>query len=146
MEGEFALNLEKVLEGIDGAEVMSIFFPTFHKALVIDTRYNEAEGPMVRIMAMVASPQERVRSLLRLRPGFPRIRSLTVIPWPRYVESLVTLGIWDRIVARVAGSGHDGAVEACDKSLEELQRLEKAELAAVVIGHKYQAIWSSNGR
>ncbi len=78
-----------------------------------------------------------------MRSGFPRIESLTVIPWPRYVDSLVSLGVWDRIVARLAASGHDDAAGACDEVLLELRRLEKAELAAVLSGATYHTIWSA---
>ncbi len=98
MDDEFVFNLDEVMSNIDDAEVMSLFFPTFRKAVVIDTRSDDGEGPMVRILPMAASPQERLRTIRRLRPTLPRLRTLTLIPWPRYVESLVGLGVWDRIV------------------------------------------------
>ena len=142
MDGDFVLDLEDVIENIENSEVMSFFFPTFRKALVIDARSNAEEGPLVRIMPMVASPQERAKSIRRLRPGFPRVRALTVIPWPRYVESLVNLGIWDRIVQRLARSGHQDTA-AFDATLQELRRLEQAELAAVVRGESYHTLWSA---
>ena len=131
------------MSNIDNAEVMSVFFPALRKAVVIDTRSNDQEGPSVRIMPMVASPQERARALRRLRPNFPRLRNLTLIPWPRYVDSLVRLGVWDRIVDRFKRSGHDEAVRACRAVMVELRRLEKAGLAAVVRGENYQTLWSA---
>ena len=143
MDGEFVLNLEDVIESVETAEVMSLFFPTFNKAVVVDTRFTDKDGPMVRIMPMVASPQERIRSIRRLRPGFPRVHSLSVIPWPRYVDSLVALGVWDRIVRRFAETGHEDMVAECEEVLGELSRLEKAELAAVVLGENYHTIWSA---
>ena len=142
MENEFVLDLEEVIQSIDNAEVVSLYFPTLSKAFVVDTRSTDTEGPLVRIMPMVASPQERLQSLQRLRPFFPDVRNLTVIAWPRYVDSLVRLGVWERIVSRVGESGHDEAVSDCDSVLKELRRLEKAELAAVVLGESYHTIWS----
>ena len=142
MDGEFVLDVQDVIENIASAEVMSLFFPTFRKALVVDARANEEEGPMIRIMPMAASPQERLRSIRRLRPGFARLRDLTVIPWPRYVDSLVSLGIWEAIVGRVAGSSEKAAAK-CEVILKELKRLEKAELAAVVLGTNYHTVWSA---
>ena len=144
MDGEFVLDIEDVIESVESAEVMSLFFPTFGKAVVIDTRSTDTQGPMVRIMPMVASPQERLRSLRRLRPGFPRVRGLTVVPWPRYVDSLVTLGVWDRVVQRFAEAGQDGSVAECEGVLRELRMLEKAELSAVVQGDNYHTLWSAN--
>ena len=143
MDGEFVMDLQDVFASVESADVMSLSFLTFRKALIIDTRSNGAEGPLVSILPMVASPQERVRSLRRLRPRFPRLRDLTVIPWPRYVDSLVSLGVWDRIVERFVVSGDDVAVAACEEALDELRRLEKAELAAVVSGESYHTIWAS---
>ena len=143
MDEDFEYDLDEVLKNIAEAEVMSLFFPTFRKAVVIDTRTNETEGPMVRIMSMAASPQERLRTIRKLRPDFPRLQNLTLIPWPRYVDSLNTLGVWERIVKRFADAGHEQTVVECQAILEELMRLEKSELAAVVRGDNYHTIWSA---
>jgi hypothetical protein len=143
MDGEFLLDIKEVMESVETAEVISISFPTFGKAAIIDTRASETEGPMVRIMPMVSSPRERARSIRRVRPGFPRARNLTVIPWPRYVESLVTQGIWGKIEQRMLDSGHDEAVAACKKVLGDLRRLEREELIAAVTGDNYHTIWSA---
>jgi len=143
MDGDFVLNLEDVIESVETAEVMSLFFPTFNKAVVIDTRFTDKEGPMICIMPMVESPQERIRSIRRLRPSFQNAQSLSIIPWPRYVDSLTALGVWDRILRRFAESGHQEIVTKCTEILVELRRLEKAELAAVVLGENYHAIWSA---
>ncbi len=143
MDADSEDDLQDIIENIDKAEVMSLFFPTFRRAVVIDTRSNEKEGPMVRIMPMAASPQERMRTIRRLRPGFPRVRNIILIPWLRYVDSLVELGVWERIVNRFVASGHSEVASACDSILQELRQLEKAELIAVVRGDNYQSIWSA---
>lgn len=142
MDDEFVYDLEEVMENIDTAEVMSLFFPTFRKALVIDTRRNEEEGAMIRIMPMASTPQERLRTIRRLRPSFPRLRNLTLIPWPRYVDSLVSMGIWDRVVQRIRDADEEKAT-ACEGILEELRTLERAELALVIRGDHYHTIWSA---
>ena len=132
MDDDFVLDIDEIKKNIDAAEIMSLFFPTFRKAVV-----------MIRLMSMAASPQERLRSIRRLRSGFPRVHSLTLIPWTRYVDSLVSLGIWDRIVQRFRDAGQAEAVETCEKVLSELRRLEKDEFAAVVRGENYHTIWSA---
>ena len=142
-DDDFEYDLDEVKKNIDGAEVMSVFFPTLRRSVVIDTRTNERDGPMVRIMPMVASPQERLRSLRRLRPTFPRVHTLALIPWPRYVESLVNLGVWERIVSRFDEAGQSEAVAACEAVLEELREIEKSEMASVVRGENYHTIWSA---
>ena len=143
MDDDLGEDLDELMSNIDGAEVMSIFFPTLRKAVVIDTRQSEDEGPLIRIMPMAASPQERMRSIRRLRPNFPRLRNLTLIPWFRYVDSLEKLGIWDRLIKRFRDIGNEEAVASCGTVLEELKRLEQAELVAVVLGENYHTIWSA---
>ena len=144
-EGDFGIDLQKVKETIDDAEVMSLFFPSLRKSLIIDVRTNEKDGPMVRVMPMAASPQERLRGLRRMRPGFPRLRSLTLIPWLRYIDSLETTGVWERVIDRLskASPGNEELLATCEAALKELKDLEKAELLAVVRGDNYRTIWSA---
>ena len=72
MDGDFLLDTEEVIESVEKAEVMSLYLPALGKAVVIDTRSNDTQGPLVSITPMVASPQERLRSLRRLfAQGFP---------------------------------------------------------------------------
>ncbi|HCH08001.1 MAG TPA: hypothetical protein EYN72_06685 [Dehalococcoidia bacterium] len=144
MEGNFLFEIDEVLRNVQEAEVMSIFFPSFRRALIIDTRSNTDDGPMVRLMPMASSPQDRVRSIRKLRPGFPRLQNLTLIPWQRYVDSLVNLGVWEKIVKRIEESGDPKAIQACDAALTELRRLERQELVAAISGDNYQTIWSAS--
>tara|TARA_B100000745_G_scaffold65532_1_gene38668 strand:- start:88 stop:525 length:438 start_codon:yes stop_codon:yes gene_type:complete len=144
MEGNFLFEIDEVLRNVQEAEVMSIFFPSFRRALIIDTRSNTDDGPMVRLMPMASSPQDRVRSIRKLRPGFPRLQNLTLIPWQRYVDSLVNLGVWEKIVKRIEESGDPKAIQACDAALTELRRLERQELVAAISGDNYQTIWSTS--
>ena len=144
MEGNFLFEIDEVLRNVQEAQVMSIFFPSFRRSLIIDTRSNTDDGPMVQLMPMASSPQDRVRSIRKLRPGFPRLQNLTLIPWQRYVDSLVNLGVWEKIVKRIEESGDPKATQACDAALTELRRLERQELVAAISGDNYQTIWSAS--
>ena len=144
MDDSLINELGEMLENVETAEVISLFFPGFRKAVIIDTRESATEGPMVCIMAMAASPQERLKVIRRVRPGFPKPLTLTLIPWPRYVESLIRLGIWECIVNRFLESGHDQVAATCYTILDELRRLEKSGLASVVRGENYHTLWSSD--
>ena len=100
---------------------------------------------MVRIVQMAGSLEERQRSLRKLRPQFSRPKSITVVPWPKYVDSLVDLGVWSKVLERIAYSGHKEAVQQCDQVLNEVRRLEKNELAAVISGENYHTVWARRG-
>ena len=94
MEGNFLFDLDRVRRNISDAEVLSVFFPTFRRALVIDTRSDDEVGPLVQMMPMARSPQDRMRSIRRMRPSLPRpsnltLRSVAAIHWqPRRIRRL----------------------------------------------------------
>jgi len=143
IDGDFELDVNEILAELSEAEVISIFFPIFRKSLVIDLRSLEFSGPMIQIMHMVSSPQERLRAIRRARPGFPRRPNLAIFPWPRNVNSLVSEGIWEQLTKMLSDAGHQNSQESTDKALEDLNRLQKAELARVIIGENYHTIWTS---
>ncbi|MCE2456558.1 MAG: hypothetical protein J4G14_01910 [Dehalococcoidia bacterium] len=144
MEGNFLFDIDQVIRNVSEAEVMSVFFPTFRRALIVDTRANDSVGPYVRLMPMARSPQDRMRSIRRLRPQFPRPTNLTLIPWQRYVESLVESGVWDQIVDRISQSGDGSAVTACNEALSELRQMERDELVSAITGRNYHTIWPAD--
>lgn len=146
MDGDFSLDPAEIEKGLEATEVISIYFPLLRKALLMDTRDDIEDGPMIRVVPMVNSVEERFRSLARIRPRLPRPERITVIPWPKYVSSLKTLGIWDKILRRFVLTGHKEAVKACDKALAELLELDRKEMEALIIGEHYYTLWESKKR
>jgi len=142
MDFDFHIDLSEVKENIDSAEVLAIYFPLLRKTLLIDARRNEIDGPLVKVVPMASSPEERFQSLNRLRPRFPRPESITIIPWPKYVASLARLGIWDHIVRRFADLGDPELVRKCEACLRELLTLEQEEVRHAISGENYEVLWS----
>jgi len=145
MDGDFRINLDELLKNIANAEVISIYFPLLRKTMLIDTRYTVQDPPMIKVVPMAASGEDRHRALRRLRPHFPRPKTITVVPWPKYVESLVRLGVWEKVLEIFVHSGHKEAVQACSCALEEVYDLELEELAAVIRGDNYHTMWARSG-
>ena len=145
MEGNFLFDLGEVIRNVESAEVMSVFFPALRLSLIVDTRSSETEGAFVKLTPMARSPQDRMRSIRRMRPRFPRPRNLTLIPWQRFVTSLVSSGVWESILNRVRESGDAEALETCEKALAELTELEREEIADAIRGENYHTVWSSDG-
>ena len=143
LDGGFPINIEKMVGAIGTTEVASVVFPALGRALVIDTRTDATVGPMVRIMPILGSPRERIRSLRKVRPQFPKIQELTVITWPRFVESLVRLGIWDKLMEWVCEPGGQAFVDVCTDVLAQLRGLESAELQGAVTGENYHTLWQA---
>jgi hypothetical protein len=140
---DFQLDLTEMANSLDTAEVVALYFPLLRKTLIVDARSSAVDAPMVKIVEMVATPEERFRSLRRLRPRFPRPDSLTLIPWPKYVQSLVSLGMWEHLVARFVNLGFPDTVHECEACLEELTALEKEEINRALSGENYKSLWES---
>jgi len=143
MDGDYRLDPDEIVRSIETAEVISIFFPLLRKTLLLDTRCDIEDGPLVKLVPMVDSVEERFRALKRLRPRLSRPESITVIPWPKYASSLKRLGLWDKLVQRVVSTGCRDAVERCDKCYQSLLELDNAEMAAVIKGDNYYTLWEA---
>ena len=88
MDGDFRIDVEEVIRKVEQAEVISMYFPMLRKTILIDTRFSDENFPLVKIMPMATSLDERHRLLNKMRPYFPRPKAITVILWPKYVDSL----------------------------------------------------------
>ena len=90
---------------------------------------------------MARSPRERVKSMEKLRPGFPEVKNMILIPWLRYIFSLEESGIWELLIERLDQSTHLNSNIAANTILDELKNLEYLELLDVIKGDQYQTIW-----
>jgi hypothetical protein len=141
MDNDYVLNLDDILHTIETADVVRIRFLLLEKRLLIDNRYNEFEGPLVRLVNRSGSSEESFRNLKRMRPRFPLPDKMTAIWWPKYVNTLSTSGVWAAIVARISNSGFTDATSQCDEVLRELHSLERQEVRNAISGDGFQTIW-----
>lgn len=141
MDNDYVLNLDDILRTIDSAEVVRIRFGLLDKRLLIDNRYNEFEGPLIKVVNRSGSSEESFRSLKRLRPRFPLPEKMTAIMWPKYVNTLYSTGVWNAIVSRIADSGHTDSVRQCDEALRELLQMERKEIRNAISGEGFQTVW-----
>jgi hypothetical protein len=138
----FQDNIEEIKNTLLEADVVSLFFPYFGKTVLIDTRSNETDGPALILTEMVRSPRERIRSMEQLRPGFNDPEKMVLIPWVRYLETLIDSGIWSVIIKKLEEASFIDPRVAADEILEKLRNLEHSKLADAVNGPSYKTIWS----
>jgi hypothetical protein len=143
MNGEFPVNVDEVKGHIDRADIFAIYFPFLGKTLVVDTRTTANEGPLIRLLPMARSVEERLWKLHKMRSHLPRPRGLVAIPWPRYARSLQELGVWERIVARVASLGFPSVERDCEHALSQLIRAEAKEIKNAITGEGYHSLWET---
>ena len=68
---------------------------------------------------------------------------MVVIPWPKYITSLVSLGVADALAKRLSATGSVEVMRELRAAIEQLARLERQEMVAVIRGESnYRTIWS----
>lgn len=142
MDFGYGTGVDGVFKFIDNAEVIAVFFPKFGQSVVIDVRAKEGEPPLVRVMPMARSIADRLRTIKRMRPALPRPQDILAIPWVGYVGALKSSGLWGKVVARIEATGYPEAVEASERAFDELIRLERRELAQLIMGEQYETLWA----
>ncbi len=141
MDNDYNLNVDEILDTIQSAEVITIRFVVISQRLLIDSRFSAVDGPLLKLVPRVKSPEERFRNLKQLRPRFRLPEKISAVWWPKRVQSLVTCGIWPSIVQRVIDSGYPGAAQQCEEVFRELLAEEEEEVRNAILGTGYQALW-----
>ena len=142
MDFGYGNGVDGVFKFISNAEVMAVFFPKFGQSIVVDIRPKDDVQPLVRVLPMARSIADRLRTIKRMRPDLPRPQDIIAVPWVGYVEAMKTSGLWGKIVTRIEESGFPEALVAADKAFEELVRMERRELAQLIMGEQYETLWT----
>ncbi len=145
MDSDFQIDISEVQRAIDVGEITALYFPLLRKTLLMDTRTTPVDGPMIKVVPMASSPEERFRDLVRMRPRLPKPESINIVPWPKYVASLVRLQVWDHIVRRYLEIGPPSVVKRCEECLQELHTFEQDELRRAITGERYETLWDAQG-
>lgn len=139
---DYGLDIDEVIKVIDNAQVLVVRFAIVDKRLLIDSRTNEQEGPLIAVVEKAGSIEERFKSLKKMRPRFPLPEKIMSFGWPRHMETFRNSGVWGKIEARLVSLGGEDMSKRCDEVFEELAKQEKTEvLAAIRGGEGYQSLW-----
>lgn len=141
MDNDFSVDISEIKHIIRTSDVLLIRFPIIDKRLLLDARYDDEEGPMLRVVPRVSSAAERFKHLKELRPRFPLPKNIVSFTWPKYVSSLETNGVWQSIVDRCHQAGYSADDEAYDTILNELVMAERREIVSAITGEGYNTIW-----
>ena len=141
----FQDDIEEIKNTLVEADVVSLFFPYFGKTVLIDIRSNETDGQALILTEMVRNPRERIRSMEQLRPGFNDPEKMVLIPWVRYLETLIDSGIWSIVIKKLEEASFIDPKASADEILKKLRNLEHSDLADAGNGPSYNTIWSKPG-
>ena len=142
MTEEYGVDLGEVFQVIASAEVLIVRFHIIQKRLFVDFRSKPEIPPYMALVAPAESVEERFRSIKRLRPQLPFPEKVMSFAWPRMTQVMLAAGVWERIVDRMAALGGDETTELCGRTMEELLREERHEVADAIRGaEQYQTLW-----
>lgn len=141
MDSDYQLDMVEVRRHLEETQVVGFFFPFIRRTLLLDTRTSAADQPMILVVPMVNSVDDRMRSLKRLRPRFPKPESMTLIPWPRFVAAIQRLGLWELIERRMVALGGEAMHDRCSEAFTELLREERTQIKNAIVGEGYQTLW-----
>ena len=133
------VDMSAVDEAIDRADVLTVGFRSFPERLIVDSRRNEAVGPMVRVVEPVGGVEERMFWLGRNRPQFGLPEQFTFFVWPHSIELFESLGLNATLLSHVGGDGTAQLAVA----LDELRRLERASQRASIDGDQWRTLWDA---
>lgn len=144
MDGNYKHDLDLIFRHVGNSEVFAVFFPHLRKSLVVDMRPSKDDdgAPLIKVMPLARSANERIRTLKRLRPGLPRANHFTAIPWVAYVRNLITSGVWTKVMDRIKAANSPKAEAEALEAIEQLMQFERQEMAALITGQEYETIWS----
>ena len=120
MSFDYEAELSKAAE----VDIWIFYFPAIRKSLMIDTRNNEFDKAMVRILPSVNSAEERLRTINRLRPRFPATDKIVFLRPPLDMAVLERSAIWAKMLEKLNSAAQTDAVSDCKHALAELATLE----------------------
>ncbi len=136
------VDIEELQKVIDYCDVFALGFRLFPERLFIDTRGNEHDGPLIRIVEPLDSVAARFHWLGRERPSFGVPERFMFVPWPHSLQYLEECDILQRVRRRLASVQPE--MEArCDEVFSELRALERRGMFEAIRGEeRYHTLWA----
>jgi hypothetical protein len=132
---------ERIHDAIRGAEILSLFFVRVGKSMILDFRQEPGSQAAVLLDDIVATPQARLQSFRRLRPGLPLPERLTLAPWTSAIQEFRANGLLDAMLSRCELEGGQDLKVTAAKTYRQLELLERRYLRDLVQGVGLQTIW-----
>lgn len=140
-ENGVLVDFEEVGKLLDSADVFVIRFSNFPERLLVDSRFNSGEIPLVQVVEPANGPRDRLAWITRRRPTLGAPQDFSTFPWPHSPGFLVKSGIWD-MIRRKVGAEFDPEVDVqCRLALTQLENLDKQASLAAIRGDNYLTLW-----
>jgi hypothetical protein len=140
-ENGVLVDFDEISKLVADADVFTVAFGNFPERLVVDTRSNQRERPMVQVVEPVGGARERLSWLNRRRPSLGMPKAMSFFAWPHSPSFMLETGVWKSICTRV-DADMDPAVEAlCEEAIKQLHNLDVEASYAVLRGERTITLW-----
>ena len=140
-ENGVLVDFDEISTLLTTADVFAVGFASFPERLIVDTRVNERESPIVQVVEPARSARDRMVWLSRRRPSLGAPEAFSFFAWPHSPDFMVQSGIWDRI-RRAAGAEYNNEVSVqCDLAIKQLHNLDREATFALLKGEHCLTLW-----
>ncbi len=139
------IDSDALAEVLERADILTVGFSLFPDRLLIDTRANQFDGPLVTLVGPVATIQERYQWLGQHRGTFGAPEAFSFFVWPKTVRNLVERDALGQMRQRLAATSAEAA-DAFDVQIHRLVRLERDEFGQAIRGEgTWKSLWQRPG-
>jgi len=139
-ENGVLVDFDEITRLVTTADVFTVAFSNFPERLIVDTRSNDIEAPLVQVVEAARSARDRMNWLNRRRPSLGTPETFSFFAWPHSPGFMVQSGVWDRIRNRVEEGESQVSVQ-CDLAITALLNLDRDATFAVLRGEHCLTLW-----
>jgi len=144
VDREFGIDMDAIVGVIREADVFIVRFGLIDQRLLVDARTCPTDRPFIRLVPRVHSAEERYRYLREERPDLGLPEQITVFEWPRRVQMMREMGLWEHIERRLVEEGGPELAAECERAFQGALRAERIDLVAAIRGGEgYETLWES---
>jgi hypothetical protein len=134
-------DLDQIDTVIRAAEVFEIDFPFFAERLLVDSRRNLTEKPLIRVLEPLRSSADRMGWLARRRPSLGPPHAISFIFWPSSIGQLGQSTTWQAIRAQLLADSDEELSTKCEVALSRLISLETETAMDLLRGENCYTLW-----
>jgi hypothetical protein len=140
-ENGVLVDFDEITRLMNSADVFAVGFATFPERLIVDTRSDLHEAPLVQVVEPARSARDRMVWLTRRRPSLGTPEAFSFFAWPHSPAFMVSSGIWQRLRRRVDADRDSEVGVQCDLAIKQLQNLDREATLALLKGEHCLTLW-----
>jgi len=140
-ENGVLVDFEEINKLIESADVFVVGFGNFPERLLIDSRSNDKETPLVQVVEPSTGARQRLAWLQRRRPSLGVPEQFSFFAWPHSPGFMAETGLWESIEGRVRASMNPAVQIQCDLAIKSLRSLDYDATMAILKGERCITLW-----